>query len=315
MPLLHFVLVGAVLAGLHALVWPKAPVRPPPVIADAATLLALEQDWVRTTGRAPTERELDLALQDWVDQELLVRAALDHGIQHTDALIQRRLIQNQRFVDEGSGAKPLGDDELLARAFALGLERSDRVVRRRLVERMREIILAPDRHGTPGTTGDEASSPDETGPPETWIRLSQLHLSRDRRGSRLEADATELRERLRDDGLRPDAAEISSWGDPLIVPRDLPLMTRKRLAARLGAAFAEAAGAAPIGEWSGPIPGSYGLHLVWVHERHERAASTAAARAAARTEARERTSVQEALQILRRDVDVIRYDRPTSPVP
>jgi parvulin-like peptidyl-prolyl isomerase len=34
-----------------------------------------------------------------------------------------------------------------------------------------------------------------------------------------------------------------------------------------GPAFGAAVVRVPVGQWAGPVPSSYGLHLVWVHER------------------------------------------------
>ncbi len=320
-PLLHFVLAGAVLATLQSLLWPGEPARPEPVIVDAGVLAGLTRDWARASGRTPTNAELDLLVQDWVDQELLVRQALALGLEHNDALIERRLIQNQRFVESGTRDSPLSDAELLARALALGLERTDLVVRRRLVERMREIIVSGKDlsglggSGLGGSEEDDAASDDreDSGPTLPWIRLTQLYLSRDHHGRDLAAVTTSLLEKLRGPGLRPDSPEVARLGDPFLLPRDLPRMTTDRLSARFGSGFGEAVVSLPAGQWSGPIASSYGLHLVWPHERGEQPGGRGAAEARARTEARERASMQEALQILRRGVDVIRYDRPAPP--
>ena len=96
-------------------------------------------------------------------------------------------------------------------------------------------------------------------------------------------------------------------------------MTPERLSARFGAALGEAVRELPLGQWSGPVESSYGLHLVWPHESHppdddeEQSARQDASKAQVGAEAHQRASLQEALQILRQDVDVIRYDRPAPP--
>ena len=56
-------------------------------------------------------------------------------------------------------------------------------------------------------------------------------------------------------------------GDPLPIPSHLPLASERELAARFGGDFAVAALALPAGEWSEPLRSTYGVHLVWVHER------------------------------------------------
>jgi len=283
--------------------WKAEADAPEPVVVHAATLDTLARDWSRTTGRAPTSAEVDRLVQDYVDQELLLRAALARGLQHTDALVTRRLIQNQRFVEVSEDGAGATDAEVLERAYALGLERTDLVVRRRLIERMRQIIWAASPE--PAATTRPAPS---AGQP--LLRLSHVFVSRDRHGKLLNEAARRLRATLARTRLEPGDPELARLGDPLLLASDLPPSTPSRLAARLGARFAEAVSALPTGRWSEPIPSSYGLHLVWVHERLPAAdiADTLAGKAEPRRVPRQ-ALLEAALQRLRRDVAVIRSDR------
>jgi hypothetical protein len=312
--LIHFLVLGALLVGLRSL-FVSVPLEttPSPVFVDAVVVARLERDWSRSTGGPPTAAELDAMVQDYVDQELLVRAALDLGLHRSDALVQRRLIQNQRFGESTRDRGSASDAELLERAFALGLERSDLVVRRRLVERMREIILADSAlsgEQSRTSSGERSRTSNAAASHHTRIRLFQLYLSRDRHGDTLDALALQLRERLVAAGWRPSSPELAALGDPFLLPREMPPASAERIEGQLGAGFARAVTRAPVAAWSEPIASSYGLHLVWVHERSGRAMSDPA-ESARRTAEHERASIQEALQILRRDVDVIRYDHPS----
>jgi len=56
-------------------------------------------------------------------------------------------------------------------------------------------------------------------------------------------------------------------GDPFLHGAEQPPQSRDELAGRFGADFADGVFAAPPGEWSGPIPSAYGVHLVLVRER------------------------------------------------
>jgi Arc/MetJ family transcription regulator len=131
-PLLHFALIGTALYVASQAMTTPAPSRS--IRIDAADIEALREDYVRSAGRAATESELRALVSQRIDDELLLGDARALGWARSDPVVQRRLIQNQRFLDPESEA---GDDELLERAFAQGMEQSDIVVRRRLLERMR----------------------------------------------------------------------------------------------------------------------------------------------------------------------------------
>ncbi len=225
-PGVHFLLLGAVLFGLVR--WNEGPA---PGAADAS------------------------------DEERLFRAALDRGVARADPIVRRRLLRDMRFLVPGD---PRDEAALLAEAWRLGLDRADPVVRRRLIQRMEFVAFAR----------ADAREPDDAElravlarDPERWrrparVRLSHVHLSRDRWGTQLEAAARALQARL--ESHPADGAE--RFGDPFLWGSHWPLLSEAELAARVGPELARAAFAAPVGRWSGPHPSSYGMHLVWVHE-------------------------------------------------
>ena len=107
-------------------------------------------------------------------------------------------------------------------------------------------------------------------------------------------------------GTAPEAAV--GRGDPFLLPAELPLWSARALAARLGPDFARRVLELPAGRWAGPVPSSYGLHLVWVHEHVPGATPPLAElrrelRAAWRAE-REQLALRRALDELRRDFEV-----------
>ena len=263
-------------------------------------MTALIHDWTRTTGRAPDESEIDRLVQDHADQELLFRAARARGLHRSDALVQQRLIQNQRFVDARADGPSRSDEELLARAYALGLESSDPVVRRRLIERMRQLIWAAAPHPAP-----RSDRPGQDRPP--LLRLSHVFVSRDRHGPGLEAAARGIREEIIGRQLEPGDALVASLGDPILFPTDLPASSPERVAGRFGPAFAADVARLPERQWSEPIPSSYGLHLVWIHERVPAPIEEDATALPPRQSAPARQAALEAaLRELRRDVEIIR---------
>jgi len=228
-------------------------------------IAVLEQGWKRRGGRAPDPEVLNSLIRAHVDDELLVAQARDLGWHRNDAIIQRRLVQNQRFLIEDDDET--SDAELLERAYEQGMDESDIVVRRRLLERMRLLIASATRQKELSDAELQTyldQHPDRFMRPER-TRLTQIYLSRDSHGEDLEAKAQALLSRLRTEDIPPEKA--AEFGDPFLIARDLPLSSEAALARQLGPDFAAEAGIAPTQQWSDPISSSYGLHLVWPHER------------------------------------------------
>ena len=231
-PLLQFALLGTALFAADRLWWSRA---------------------------APAPVEIRAPSAEAADDELLYREALARGYDRDDPVVFRRLVQNLRFA---GAADSRGDEELFAEALALRMHESDPVVRRRLVARMRLDFEAEAPAGDP----DEAALRDyyernaATYHSPERVRIIQLYF----RGERERAARREL-ERLRAAQTPPESA--LRLGDPFLHGADQPLQSRDELAGRFGADFAEGVFAAPSGEWSGPIPSAYGVHLVFVRER------------------------------------------------
>jgi hypothetical protein len=302
--LLRFFALGGLLFAGRALLAPAgAGPASHSVTVPAAEVRRLADEAERLSGRPPSPAELETRIQAWVDEELLVREARAMGWSESDPVVQRRLIQNLRFL--GAEGEP---EDLLEQALALGMDRSDLVVRRRLVERMRLAVSAAARAGEPSDAELEGllrRDPERFRRPAR-VRLGHVFFSRDRRGDAGEAQARALLERLRADETPPERAAEHS--DPFLLESQLPAWSERELAARLGARFAAGAMRAPAGEWSGPLASSYGWHLVWVHEQTPEASpSLDEARRelrAAWLSEREREALQRAMQRLRDGVQV-----------
>ncbi len=264
--LLAFVIIGTGLFLAERVARPRAAAPSSPsraVIRIArATVAGLRHDWALQTGRLPTQSELALLIEQAADDEMLYREALRLGLDRHDSVVRRRLVQNMRFVsaDPRTGATSLYRD-----ALALGMDRSDLVVRRRLIERLL-LLVGAEAYARPPSAAELqayfAQHRDQFLQPAR-VKLSQIFLSRQRRGARLAADAGRLLRRIA--AAAPSAA--TGLGDPLPLPRDLPLESQPQLGKLFGPDFAAAAMAAAPGRWSGPVPSSYGLHLIFVHER------------------------------------------------
>jgi hypothetical protein len=110
-PWLGLLLAGAALWGLHRLAQRPEPTT---LVVTAQTLAALEESFGQQHGRAPSSEELDALVDEWVEQELLVREARAQGLDRADPIVRRRLIQKLRFVLEDADAGDDPGDEVLA---------------------------------------------------------------------------------------------------------------------------------------------------------------------------------------------------------
>jgi hypothetical protein len=96
-----------------------------------------------------------------------------------------------------------------------------------------------------------------------------VFVSRERHGAGVEARARELLRALRTQRVDPD--EAPARGDPFLLGAHVPLRRAPELAHQLGRSFAEAVAALGLRGWSEPVESTYGLHLIWVHERRAEA--------------------------------------------
>ncbi len=238
-PAVHFLLIGAAL--FAAVRWLRPPERPEP---------------------EPIGLSADRAA---IDAELLMREAIALGFHESDPIVRRRLIRNMRFLSRSNADS--NDEALFAEALALGMEQSDVVVRRRLSQRMRLLVDTAARAEEPGDAELREYLKRNRGrfAEPARVRLSQVYLSRERRGGETKRDALRLLAGLRAARVAPERA----WqrGDPFLLPARFGLRSEPKLAASFGPDFARAVMKLKPGLWSGPIASSYGLHLVWIHER------------------------------------------------
>jgi len=229
-PALHFVLLGGLLYAVDAW-WPR-----------------------RLEPLAGTPRS---------DEEILLQEALALGLDHTDRFVRTRLAGLVRVVD----ADAVEDAPRLEReARRLGLERHDLVVRRHLVQAM-ELALA---HAGPREwPNDEmlaayvARHPDRFAQPAR-MRFSHVFFTRDRPGAPPAAAATAALARL--DARTPAHPVPGAVGDAFLAGSEIAA-SDPEVARTFGPGFAAAVERLPLDRWAGPLPSSYGWHLVLVHER------------------------------------------------
>jgi len=109
-PLLHFVLIGAVLYGVSQALAPEE--RDPNVVEVGAPVYRHLVDlFQKDRGRPPTAEEMDRMVDLHVKNEVLYREAMSLGLDDGDEMIRERLAQRMRFMMYSQITVPVPDDE------------------------------------------------------------------------------------------------------------------------------------------------------------------------------------------------------------
>jgi hypothetical protein len=167
-PLLHFLVLGAALFGVHHLVARRSPASER-IVVTAGKIQNLAETFRLTWQRPPTPQELQGLIADFVKEEVLVREARQVGLDQDDPVVRRRLRTRMDLLgDDTAAIRPPTDPQL-------------------------EAYLAShrDAYRVDGRT--------------TFV---QVYLSPERRGARLESDLRQTRAVLERAGPATDVAGI-----------------------------------------------------------------------------------------------------------
>lgn len=138
-PLVHFLILGALLALIDSHLRPNAAAPPSEIVVTEAQVRSLGQNFQRVWMRPPTPEEIEGLIASHIREEVLVREALALGLDRDDAMIRRRLQQKMEFIAEAANIEP-SDAELAA---YLNQHAADFAVEPRLT--LTQIYLDPSR--------------------------------------------------------------------------------------------------------------------------------------------------------------------------
>ena len=224
-PLIHFLLIGALLFGLYGL----APSAGPGTAASkqirlsqseiAQLTLLFQSQW----RRPPTPQELERLVENKVQQEILYREALAMGLDKDDEIVKRRMAQKMQFLAEDVAA---AREPTTAELKAWFEQNSDRFAQ----------------------------------PPRLSFR--HLYFSTDRRGERARDDAQQALAKLASQPVDTQAA--GALADPFMFQDSYRDRAPDYLAKEFGPRFALAVSKLAPGSWQGPVESGFGWHLVFV---------------------------------------------------
>jgi parvulin-like peptidyl-prolyl isomerase len=225
-PLLHFLLIGALLFGLYGLAPPGHLTAAAPskeIRLSQGEINQLTQLFQSQWRRAPTPQELQRLVEAKVEQEILYREALAMGLDKNDEIVMRRMAQKMQFLAEDVAAAREPTTAELKGWF-------------------------------------ETNSARFAQPPR--LSLRHLYFSPDRRGARARVDAQQALAQLAGQPL--DTKGASALADPFMFQDYYRDRSPEFLGKEFGASFALAVAKLPPGSWQGPIESGYGWHLVFV---------------------------------------------------
>ena len=231
-PLLHFLLIGALLFAAYAWVNHDSGTAAPQVRLAQSDVSWLKETFALEHQRQPSEPELRGLVRDFVKEELFARQARELGLDKDDIVVRRRLAQKMTFLLQDNSRRAAPSDDDLHRLYEAqrGQNPGNQAATQALFTRPR-------------------------------ISFTQVFFSRDQRADAA-ADAHAALRKL-SDGSAPTA----DMGDHVSLKTEFRNVDERAVANQFGAKFAAGIFALAPGAWQGPLESSQGLHLVRVGER------------------------------------------------
>jgi hypothetical protein len=224
-PLVHFLLLGAVLFGLYSFTQGGRPASASSkeirLSVDELAQLALlfQAQW----RREPTPEEFSRMVENKIQGEILYREALAMGLDKGDEIVKRRMAQKMQFLAEDVAAAREPTATELKSWF----------------ERNGAMFAQPNR-----------------------VSFRHLYFSPDRRGARAREDASSALAKL--GGQPQDARLAGSLADRFMFQDYYRDRAPEQLGREFGPQFALAVAKLAPGLWQGPIESGFGWHLVFV---------------------------------------------------
>lgn len=113
-PLLHFLLLGAVLFAAHGILTRGAGSEPGRIVVTQGQIESMAMLFSRTWQRPPSDEELQGLIRSHVREEVLYREGVAMGLDRDDPIVRRRVAQKLEFVTEQAEAAEPSERDLQA---------------------------------------------------------------------------------------------------------------------------------------------------------------------------------------------------------
>ncbi len=117
-PLLHFLLIGALIFLLFSIVNKEEDiVSGNKIVVSTAEIERLSNNWSKKWNRPPTETELRGLVDSYIKEEVYYREALALGLDRNDTILRRRLMQKMEFLSNDLADLSTPDETALNKYF------------------------------------------------------------------------------------------------------------------------------------------------------------------------------------------------------
>ncbi len=182
-PFVHFLLLGALIFGAHALFNPGNGAASHDIVVSAADMDRLRALAAKQFGNEPDAARLRELVRAFVREEVLYREALAQGLDGDDVVVRRRLVQKWEFLSQSNVQTP---SEAEARAYHAAHAPNYTLPARHSFE---HIVFSRDRHAGKADSlaaealqalrGGKAVAGDASMLPRTLAQLTQAEVARD----------------------------------------------------------------------------------------------------------------------------------------
>lgn len=141
-PLLHFLLLGALLFVLYGWVNGGRSTTTQEIVVTQGHLENLRAQFARAWQRQPSDAELEGLIEQWVRDEVFYREGQALGLDRNDPVVRRRVAQKLEFIADGENAAAPTDAELQA-----WLDTHRDKYAKEASYTLRQLYFDPARHG------------------------------------------------------------------------------------------------------------------------------------------------------------------------
>jgi hypothetical protein len=117
-PLLHFLIIGALIFVLFSIVSKEEDINSGnKILVSTADIERLSAAWSKKWNRPPTETELKGLIDSYIKEEVYYREALALGLDQNDTILRRRLMQKMEFLSNDLAELNQPDEAALNKYF------------------------------------------------------------------------------------------------------------------------------------------------------------------------------------------------------